>query len=300
MKSLFKVISLPYLFIKEKIFWRRAGKNNLPGKDFYYFGKSIARKLLFKRIISPKLFLNPVSIVRYFEYDFSLRSLSSKQNVENVLDISSPYLFGFFCASKGNINYTYLNPDLNDLNLVKKYSSKVIFNHKYKAETGDATKLNFPNNSFDSVISVSVIEHINNDGDADAMKEMWRVLKPSGVLILTFPVSKSFNIEYSESDTYGLNVDKMKDKFFFQRVYDEKSIKERLLNNIQDFTILEQQIFGETEYGFYSKYSERWKKNGLLETVKDPYYISKYFDYLNSFDNIKESAVIGISLRKDK
>lgn len=295
-----QIITLPYLFFKEIFYWKKSNKSNLPGKDFYHFGKSISKKLLFKGIISPKLFLNPVSIVRYFEYEFAIRNLSSKQNIENVLDISSPYLFGFYYASKRNLNYSYLNPDLNDLNLVKKYSSKAILNHNYKAENGDATKLNFLNNSFDSVVCISVIEHINNTGDADAMKEMWRVLKPSGVLILTFPVSKSFSIEYSESDTYGLNVDQINEKYFFQRVYDEKSIKERLLNNIQDFTILEQKIFGETEYGFYSKYSERWKKKGLLETVKDPYYISKYFDYLNSFDDIKESAVIGLTLRKNK
>lgn len=300
MRYPYQLISLPYFLLKEKFYWQKTKKNKLLGNDFYYFGKSIARKLLFKGIISPKLFLNPVSIVRYFEYDFAMKNLGSIEKVKNVLDISSPYLFGFYCANKLNFNYTYLNPDVNDLTLVKRYSSKVLNNTNYKAETGDATKLNYPNNSFDSVITISVIEHINNDGDADAMKEMWRVLKPSGVLILTFPVSKSFNIEYSESDTYGLNVDKMKDKFFFQRVYDEKSIKERLLNNIQDFTILEQQIFGETEYGFYSKYSERWKKKGLSETVKDPYYISKYFNYLNAFNEIKDSAVIGLTLRKDK
>jgi ubiquinone/menaquinone biosynthesis C-methylase UbiE len=272
----------------------------LPGKDFYHFGKSTARKLLSRGIVSPKLFLNPVSIVRYFEYDFAVKNLSLIEKVKNVLDISSPYLFGFYCCNKLNLNYTYLNPDLNDLTLVKKYSSKVIPHRNYKAETGDATKLDFPNNYFDSVISISVIEHINNDGDAAAIKEMWRVLKPSGVLILTFPVSKFFNIEYSESDTYGLNVDQIDEKYFFQRVYDEKSIKERLLNNIQDFTILEQQIFGETEQGFYNKYSERWKKKRLLETVKDPYYISKFFKYLNTFDEIKESAVIGLTLRKNK
>lgn len=300
MNRFLNYLLLPYLFLKEKFYWQKSYKNNLPGKDFYHFGKSISKKLLLKGIISPKLFLNPVSIVRYFEYEFAIRNLSSKKNIRNVLDISSPYLFGFYCANKRNLNYAYLNPDINDLNLVKRYSSKAIPNHNYKAETGDATKLNFPNNSFDSVISISVIEHINNVGDVDAVKEMWRVLKPSGVLILTFPVSKAFSIEYSESNTYGLNVDQINEKYFFQRVYDEKSIKERLLNNIQDFTILEQRIFGEIEHGFYSKYSERWKKKGLLETVKDPYYISKYFDYLNTFNEIKESAVIGLTLRKDK
>ena len=300
MHTLFQILLFPVLLIKKKFFWAKTKKNKLPGIRFFEFGKLISRKLLMKGIISPKLLLNPVSIVRYFEYEFALKNLSSKPNVDNVLDISSPYLFGFYCAFKQNLNYTYLNPDLNDLNLVKKYSSIILNNLNYKAETGDATKLNFPNNNFDSIVSISVIEHINNEGDVDAIKEIWRVLKPSGVLILTFPVSKSFSIEYSESDTYGLNVDQINDKFFFQRVYDKKSIKERLLNNIQDFTILEQQIFGEIEYGFYSKYSERWKKKGLLETVKDPYYISKYFDFLNSFDKIKESAVLGLTIRKDK
>lgn len=291
---------IPYFFLKEKFYWLKTDKENLPGEDFYHFGKWTARKLLSRGIVSPKLLLNPVSIVRYFEYDFVIKNLSSEQNVTDVLDISSPYLFGFYCAHKLNKNYSYLNPDSNDLNLINKYSPKILNEKKYTADSGDATKLNYANESFDAVLSISVIEHINNNGDFNAIKEMWRVLKPSGVLILTFPVSKFFNIEYSESDTYGLNVEQINDKFFFQRLYDEKSIKERLLNNIQDFTILEQQIFGETEYGFYSKYSERWKNKGLLETVKDPYYISKYFDYLNSFDDIKESAVIGLTLRKDK
>ncbi|MDT3694740.1 MAG: class I SAM-dependent methyltransferase [Ignavibacterium sp.] len=292
---------IPYLYFKEKIYWLKANKDNLIGKDFYHFGKTIARKLLAKAVISPKLLFNPVSIVRYFEFDFALKNLT-KYSLSNkkVLDISSPYLFGFYCASNFDTDYTYLNPDTNDLNLVKKYSQKILNKHNFKTGTGDAAKLNYANNSFDAVISISVIEHIDNNGDMTAIKEMMRILKKDGILILTFPVSKSFVIEYSESDTYGLKVNQINDKYFFQRVYDEKSIKERLLNNIQDFTILEQQIFGEIEQGFYSKYSDRWKKKGLLETVKDPYYISKFFDYLVSFNEIKESAVLGIALRKDK
>jgi len=63
---------------------------------------------------------------------------------------------------------------------------------------------------------------------------------------------------------------------------------------------LSKELFGESETGFYKLYSDRWKKKGLRETVKDPYYISRYFKMLDSFDQIKDSAVIGITLRKDK
>ncbi len=292
---------IPYLYFKEKFYWLKANKGNLIGKDFYHFGKKIARKLLTRKIISPKLLLNPVSIVRYFEYDFAIKSIINYSlSNKKVFDISSPYLFGFYCNFNLNIDYTFLNPDTNDLNLVKKYSKKLLNKHNFKTETGDATRLNYLNESFDVVISISVIEHIDKNGDITAIKEMMRVLKKDGILILTFPVSKSFEIEYADNDTYGLNASKTGNKFFFQRLYDESSIKERLLKNISDFTILEQQIFGENEFGFYDKYSERWKKYGLFETVKDPFYISKYFDILNSFNEIKKSAVIGITLRKNK
>lgn len=301
MSKFHQILSLPYIYIKCNFFWWKSDKLNLPGKDFFLFGRSIGLQLLKKLILSPKLLLNPVSIVRYFEYDFALRSFSATSlSRNNILDISSPYLFGFYLASSFEGEYNYRNPDSNDLNLVKKYSSKLKFRMKYNAESADATKLAFSDNSFSHIISISVIEHINGNGDSEAIKEIWRVLKPNGILILTFPVAKVFEEEFSGKDTYGLNVNQIKEKFFFQRIYDEISINERLLNKISDFTILSKEIFGESESGFYKSYSQRWEKNGLRETVKDPYYISKYFKKLESFDHIKDSAVIGITLRKDK
>ncbi len=287
--------------MKSQYFWCKADKKLLPGKDFFSFGRSVAYKLVSKGSLSPKLLLNPVSIVRYFEYDFALRSISTEHSRNNkFLDISSPYLFGFYLASSFGGEYNYINPDKTDLSLVKKYSSKLKFAMKYSADSADATSLSFSDNSFSHIISISVIEHINGNGDSEAIKEMWRVLKPNGILILTFPVAKTFEEEFSDKDTYGLNVKQAKEKFFFQRVYDESSIKERLLDKITDFTILSKEIFGESESGFYQSYSERWKKNGLSETVKDPYYISIYFKKLDSFEQINDSAVIGITLRKDK
>jgi ubiquinone/menaquinone biosynthesis C-methylase UbiE len=289
------------LLIKRDYFWVKVNKNTLLGKTFFEFGKSIGKKLLKKGVISPKLLINPVSIVRYFEFDYVLKNfLANHCNDYKILDVSSPYLFGFYLASQNTGEYKYINPDKNDLTLVHKYSSKLKFGMNYSAVNEDATKLPFTDNSFSHIISISVIEHINANGDGNAMVEMWRVLKPNGVVILTFPVAKLFKEEFSDKNTYGLNVEQLKEKFFFQRFYDEKSITERLLNKISDFTILSTEIFGENKSGFYDSYAKRWQKKGLLETVKDPYYISNYFEKIKSFNEIKDSAVLGITLRKNK
>ena len=45
--------------------------------------------------------------------------------------------------------------------------------------------LPYPSNEFDSLVSFQVIEHIEND--AEFVKELARVLKPGGVLVLTTP-----------------------------------------------------------------------------------------------------------------
>src|SRR4030042_171054 len=73
---------------------------------------------------------------------------------------------------------------------------------KIKFYQADIRKLPIPDNTFDKVIAVSVIEHIglklpqvltdkipdvSEDGDLEAVRELARVLKPGGELIMTMP-----------------------------------------------------------------------------------------------------------------
>lgn len=60
---------------------------------------------------------------------------------------------------------------------------------KLVCEHQDMTKLSYPDNFFDIVISTSVVEHLFNQadgqGDTLAMQEMARVCKPGGILLLS-------------------------------------------------------------------------------------------------------------------
>lgn len=57
-------------------------------------------------------------------------------------------------------------------------------------KVGDATRLDFSDGEFDKVLCSEVIEHIP---EADkALSEMWRVLKPGGLLVLSTPNPKSW------------------------------------------------------------------------------------------------------------
>jgi len=135
-----QILHLPFDFLMSQFFWLRSEKQKLPGKHFFSFGRSTAVKLLRYGLLSPKLLLNPVSIVRYFEYDFALKSFSLRPlDRVRVLDISSPYLFGFNIASSFDGEYKYINPDKTDLAIVKKYSSKLRFKMTYLVESADAT-----------------------------------------------------------------------------------------------------------------------------------------------------------------
>ena len=296
-KNLFVLVLFPLLILKRFYFWYRNDNSNLPGKAFAEFGFMLGRKLLLKGKFSPKLLLNPVSIVRYFEFDYANRILQTVAG-STILDVSSPYLFGFYQSTKIDSDYHYTNPDLRDLNNVISLSKKIKFKANYTADKIDALNLPFANNYFDVVLSISVIEHINDEGDSLAMKEIWRVLKPGGKLILTFPVNKVYATEYRDKDEYNLNVEKKSGKYFFQRIYDEQKIEERLLSSINNYEIISKKVFGVTEKNFYSNYKERWMKYSYWETVKDPYYISKKFSYFPEIENLEDIGVLGLTIKK--
>lgn len=73
--------------------------------------------------------------------------------------------------------------DLNEKYL--KVAEKFIGNSKVKLINADATDLPFKDKTFDRIIATEILEHIPDD--QKAISEMYRVLRPDGIAMITVP-----------------------------------------------------------------------------------------------------------------
>lgn len=90
----------------------------------------------------------------------------------------------------------------------------------------DLQKLQYPSDTFDRVVCISVIEHVHED--RKGIEEMMRVLKPGGLLLLTTEYNKTGK-PYSEDDGS------------FYRVYNKSGLDILL----KDYKIEKTEIHGE-------------------------------------------------------
>jgi len=62
---------------------------------------------------------------------------------------------------------------------------------------GSAEALPFPNDSFDVIVSLDVLEHLGDDGEG--IREFYRVLKPGGMVFITVPAHQFLWSEHDEA-----------------------------------------------------------------------------------------------------
>ena len=90
----------------------------------------------------------------------------------------------------------------------------------------------YPENYFDKIFSISVLEHIPYDGDTEALKQILRVLKPGGIAVITLPAFRNYIEEWISSKSfYWKSVTNANGAVFYQRKYDLQTIYSRLLVN---------------------------------------------------------------------
>jgi len=271
----------------------------LPGRCFGRFGRKLALRNFWENEISRRLLLNPVSSTRYFEFDFAYRQLI-RCGSEKILDISSPFLFGLFLLEKLHCEYVYTNLDSREFSGIKSLLSRVNAKGIYQTEKVDATAMPYADDSFDVVISISVIEHIPKNGDIRAIEEMWRVLRPGGRMILTVPTSPVYKDEYRDHDVYSVGVENEGGRFFFQRYYDDVTLEQRILSKMAGANLIAQKIYGEREHGFFRDYEQRWIRNGLDETIKDPWLMARHMTFVDEIQLLQGFGVIGLCVQKNQ
>ncbi len=139
------------------------------------------------------------------------------------LDVSSPKLLPSLLQSEGKGNW--IGIDLFEDEIV----SWRIVDPSLELEVEDATALRFADDTFDHCICVSVLEHLGVGQDAEALAEMWRVLKPDGVLHVTADVGSEPQDVFISDKRYGDASPAVEGKgFFFKHDYGVDEI-ERLV-----------------------------------------------------------------------
>ena len=119
------------------------------------------------------------------------RRLLKGENIKNkkILNIGCgrKILTDMYFALNG-ADVTGIDNSKEALSIAQGKLKKANLDLKIKVEYEDARSLKFKNNTFDIVTSYSAIEHIINKKDRlKAIKEMVRVTKPNGIIVITVP-----------------------------------------------------------------------------------------------------------------
>jgi SAM-dependent methyltransferase len=161
--------------------------------------------------------LVPMDPWRYYE----LGRLADEQFSGKCLDVSSPKLLTSLLEREGRGNWTGI--DLFE----REIQQWQVIDPRLHLEVADATDLPYGDASFDASICVSVIEHIPDDGKV--MAELWRVLRPGGLLHLTTDIAQVARDVLVDSEVYGEASPEVGDRVLFEHLYEAGEIDKRLL-----------------------------------------------------------------------
>jgi SAM-dependent methyltransferase len=155
----------------------------------------------------------PIQYMRWAEFGAVLREWCPPPGCR-VLDVGSPQWFTLGMARlRPDVTYEYVNIDPEEV-LPYQAAAAAAGLSNVRHSVGDARALPFADAAFDVVLSLSVVEHVApaEKGDALALAEFRRVLKPGGEVRLTMPFKDQGAIVRSA------------DGGFYAREYDRASL----------------------------------------------------------------------------
>ncbi len=156
----------------------------------------------------------PMDPSRYLEFPETLRELDAQPG-QRVLDLASPKLVATFLARRGIevVSVDELPSEIDTWRTLTSGARGLTF------QVADGRSLDFEDESFDHAYSISVLEHIPGDGDAAALRELARVLRPGGRIVVTLPYSEDYSEDWRERPVYVDHGDEG-GSYFFGRWYD--------------------------------------------------------------------------------
>lgn len=281
-------------------YWIMAHRYRTPGLRFRIDCGLLGLRLL----CSPKapvsyadiyrLLFWPMSSTRYFEFAFMWDALS-KLSIPRYLDVSSPRLFPIILTlKKHELVADLVNPDAADLTSTSHLVKALNLQSRCNIHACLIGAAPFEPGSFDVVTSMSVVEHIPQD--MQAVQKMWELLKPGGRLLLTLPCAAEALEQYINQNAYGLLEPDEQGFVFFQRLYDQDLLEERV------FSVAGQPrrrvIYGERTAGAHRRTLDRQLGDPFYPFWREPYMMGQDFCYFKEIGELPGEGVIALDFEK--
>tara|TARA_Y100000389_G_scaffold204581_1_gene258133 strand:- start:110 stop:724 length:615 start_codon:yes stop_codon:yes gene_type:complete len=133
------------------------------------------------------------NVTRSYEWPWISNYLNNLEINSNILDIG--------CGTgrnmlKKNLNFTGIDSSIEFI--------KICLLKKLNVIEGDMCDLPFKNNTYDAIISIASFHHLStNERRISALKEMYRVLKPGGTILISIWSLKQPQKTKRKFDKYG-------------------------------------------------------------------------------------------------
>jgi SAM-dependent methyltransferase len=157
----------------------------------------------------------PMDPSRYLELPWALHELGTHRG-ERVLDLASPKLLALALAREG-VDVTSVDELPGEIEAWRTLTGD---QPGLAFQVADGRALPFEDASFDHAYSISVLEHIAEPGDERALRELARVVRPGGRVLVTVPFARDYREDWRDRPAY-VDHGAIGGRYFFQRWYDE-------------------------------------------------------------------------------
>jgi SAM-dependent methyltransferase len=204
------------------------------------------RALRREPLLGAKKLILPISYWRTVEFGYVLRSLDLPPGA-TVLDLGSPKDLAVILARQRGYRVVATDILLSEANrgrsMWEAQRRRRDRSGTVRCQVVDGRELPYANDTFDASYSVSVVEHIPEVGDEMAARELVRVTKPGGRVVITVPFAEVAYESHVHEDVYERK--HTGKPVFWERHYDSRTLESRLLAPSQG-RLRELEIWGES------------------------------------------------------
>jgi SAM-dependent methyltransferase len=238
-----------------------------------------------------RLALYPMDSTRYFEFDWVWSRLQRHGRVRRYLDISSPRFLPLSYVRRAQVDRAwFLNPDPADLATTARWAQALSLSGRCRFDAAPVEAFDAQGERFDAITSISVFEHIVDEGPA--LQRIRRLLAPGGTLLMTLPCTAVGYDQFRDYDEYNLSTPDSRGRYFFQRFYDASSLRQRVFSVLGEPR--QMTVYGEREPGYFGRNAQQKMRGLPYPFWREGFMMGRHFQIYPSIDALPGEGVVAL------